>query len=33
MGETIRWFRKIGEEIMAGQNKKRKKEIKIGKDF
>jgi hypothetical protein len=24
MGETIRWVRKIGEEIMAGKNKKEK---------
>jgi hypothetical protein len=29
----MRCARKIGERILAGQNRKEKKEIKIGKDF
>jgi hypothetical protein len=31
MTESMRWSKKIGEGILAGQNEK--KEIKIGKDF
>jgi hypothetical protein len=33
MVESMRWARKIGEEILADQNRKEKKEIKTRRDF
>jgi hypothetical protein len=33
MTESMRWDRKIGEEILQAKMEKKKKEIKTGKDF
>jgi hypothetical protein len=33
MVKSMRWTGKIGEEILVGQNKKEKREIKTGNDF